>query len=453
MPFAGYSNNCPYEGELSRISEMDAAKTARMRVMARAIACFDTDYYQTCKNLKREGWVQLGSGNYGSAWEPREGGDYVVKVCGRVDGDSYPAWAVYCEANPMPGLPETEFCTFNSVREQFMCMMPRYKEATTDCHAGGKFAAIYDELYGIIECNWMNGNTKWDAERNAYVAHVPSSRPEVPAAIQAREFFGHLVDWDFHRGNAMWDDRKGLLIITDPIHQGNNEVLIHKVRTGYEDLGDKAAQLVKQDRLALEGGRMLRDIIEPGLHRGEVQMVEAGQAQVKLDGGRGFRFELPKIRALKEDFRHRRFHMPTQLRGADFAMLEERCLQQMPNIQQLPKGWVAKQEGDVQAAARWVEQHGLKRDEVRELIPHMKECLVKFHGKDEFRICKPMAPLAVAFNKDMANMPVSLRIREWVVPMPVARALVHQANKEHRMACQFGANPDRFMWPPAGMRI
>lgn len=435
---------------------MDAAKIERMRVMNEALGCFGSDYYDTQKNLKRAGWTCLGSGNYGSAWEPRQGGDYVLKVCGRVSGDSYPAWAVFCEANPMPGLPETEFCTFNQEREQFMCLMPRYSEAQHKLY-NGPLKDQYEELYGIMVNGWCEGANKWDDGLKQYVKHVPSNRPEVAAALLAREFFGTLVEWDFHRGNAMFDDRKGLLIITDPIHQGNNESLIHKVRTGSLDVADHCRQLVRQDRLVLENGCGQR-AVPAGLHRGEIKMVAAGQAEFKPDGWREFRFELPKVRRERPSIQQlarelRQFRMPTALRGADFAMLEERVLQQQPNIQQLPKGWVAKQEGDARAAAQWVLAHGLSKQEVQELIPHMKECLAKFHDKDEFRICKPMAPMAVAFNKDMANIPVSLRIREWVVPMPVARALVHQFNKEFRMACQFGANPNRFMWPPAGARL
>lgn len=308
---------------------MDAAKIERMRVMNEALGCFGLDYYETEKNLKRAGWTCLGLGNYGSAWEPRQGGDYVLKVCGRVSGDSYPAWAVFCEANPMPGLPETEFCTFNPEREQFMCMMPRYEEITNELHQEGHKKELYEELYGIMECNWMGGH-KWDPHTNSYVVHTPGPRPEVQAALAAREFFGTLVDWDFHRSNAMWDNTKGLLIITDPIHQGNNDILIHKVRTGSENIADHCHQLVRQDRLALENGRGQR-AVPAGLHRGEIVAVAAGKAEVKLDGGRGFRFELPKIRALQEDFRHRRFHMPTQLRNTDFAALEERVLQHQAN--------------------------------------------------------------------------------------------------------------------------
>lgn len=306
---------------------MDAAKIERMRVMNGALACFGSDYYQTQKNLKLAGWIQLGAGNYGSAWEPRQGGDYVLKVCGRVSGDSYPAWAVFCEANPMPGLPETEFCTFNDEREQFMCMMPRYVEVQHELYdVKGAKGSLYEELCGIVEYGWMEGCNKWNNETSQYVHHVPSNRPEVKAAIAASEFFRDLVQWDFHRGNAMWDDRKGLLVITDPIHQGNNEPLIHKVRTGSLDVAGHTRQLVRQDRLMLEGGQADR-VVPPGLHRGEVQMVAAGQAQVKLDGGREFRFELP-------------------------------------NIQQLPKGWVAKQEGDIRAAADWVRAHGLSKEKV-----------------------------------------------------------------------------------------
>lgn len=318
---------------------MDNAKIYRMELMHLAASCFVQAEYGYCYEKTRramvaKGFLKLGNGNYGTAFEHGDLPDYVFKLCGRVDGDSYPAWAYYCIANPALGLPEFEFPTFSPDRGLFLVLMPKYISITYDSDfvLPASAAEDYADIFYIMECGGLKTRRRWNGQTDA--PWEPRNTPVVQEAVKAYMFLDDLVQWDLHKGNVMWDPRHGTLVITDPIHQGQNERIIAEVQgksyVPFHELRQSALPLVgglgKPDRAAVQR--------RPG----------------KVVG----RLELPRLEdimfdELCEPDPRFKFQMP-----ADFAALEQRLVGQKFRVD--VHNDMIQRIGQIQAGAPQIQQ-------------------------------------------------------------------------------------------------
>lgn len=200
------------------MSRNSYTKVQLLELMEKAFLCMTEDYQETLKQLRAANFIQLGSGNYGSAWEHKDVDGWVIKVCGRVDGDSYPAYAFWGAANPMPGVPEFKHPTFSPQHDVFMVMLPRY-----DQYSYGSNDSSFDSHKNQAERACYGYVTDWHGRP------LNQDIPVVRAGIAAGQFFGDLVQWDLHSGNFMIDRELDILVMTDPIHCGANNQIIAKV--------------------------------------------------------------------------------------------------------------------------------------------------------------------------------------------------------------------------------
>lgn len=206
------------------MSRNSYTKVQLLELMEKAFLCMTESYSDTLKALREAKFHELGSGNYGSAWEHADAKGWVIKVCGRVDGDSYPAYAFWGAANPMPGVPEFKHPTFSPQHDVFMVMLPKYERFDCKAHGypgDGRFDQ--DFLTARRACYGR------DTDEEGRDINLNRLGPVVQAAFKACEFFGDLVQWDLHSGNFMIDPELDILVMTDPIHCGANDHIIAKV--------------------------------------------------------------------------------------------------------------------------------------------------------------------------------------------------------------------------------
>lgn len=323
---------------------MEYAKIQRMALMDRAAALIQysesghSDYSDTVKAFVKAGWHKLGAGNYGSAWSHNELPGYVVKVCGRVDGDSYPAWAYYCAANPGEGLPEYEFPTFASDNGVFMVMMPEYKDATDLGYDNSKFSAEVLERWQtagyILGCGYVPGDQcVWNNNTREYDRWMPAPSEFLDNMLKAREFFDKYASWDLHTGNVMIDPRNGKLVVTDPIHQGDNGRMITEITGRPFRRENNAVQL----KLGLED----TPIAAPA---------------VKLDAMR-WSAQQPNIQQL-----------PKRLRDIDFGAIEARVERDMRRV--LPKPRTRRID-----IARWAKEQAIDPEQLQDLAARVESRL------------------------------------------------------------------------------
>lgn len=199
----------------------DVSRLKLAEIMHLAVSCMeDREYRITCTRMEGHGFRSLGSGNYGRAFAHDEIPGWVIKLSGRVDGDSFPAYVYWCIANPMPNVPEYHFPVFSESRELFMVMMPQYTDLST-----------------AIDSGWMEGTPdvkEYEAARKGIYGHaLPKESADFVGAWEAGraigEFFEGLVQFDMHSGNVMRDPLTDNLIITDPIHLGDNDSMIASI--------------------------------------------------------------------------------------------------------------------------------------------------------------------------------------------------------------------------------
>lgn len=321
---------------------MEYAKIQRMALMDKAVALIDydrkgeADYSATLKNFVNAGWHKLGAGNYGSAWSHNSLPGYVVKVCGRVDGDSYPAWAYYCTANPSEGLPEYEFPTFSVDTSVFMVLMPEYKDASELDWDNSKFTASQLEQWKLVgrvlSAGYVVGDDVWSDEHKDYRPWQPARTPFLETLLRARSFFENKVDWDCHAGNVMIDPRTGNLVVTDPIHRGDNGAIITKI-TGRPFRREGRAQQLKLE------------LAEPAV----------AAPAVKLDGMR--LQDLPQIQ-----------RMPRFMQNVDFAALEARVERDMRLV-------LHKQRTQRIDIARWAKEQAIEPEQLQDLAANVESQL------------------------------------------------------------------------------
>lgn len=198
----------------------DVSRLKLAEIMHLAVSCLvDKEYHETCHRLESNGFRSLGSGNYGRAFTHEEIEGWVIKLSGRVDGDSFPAYVYWCIANPMPHVPEYHFPVFSESRELFMVMMPQYTDLTCDIDLGWRsndsivreFQAVRSGLYGCQD------------------QATQEFQGVFRAARQIGEFFASVASFDMHSGNVMRDPLTGDMIITDPIHQGDTDSMISRI--------------------------------------------------------------------------------------------------------------------------------------------------------------------------------------------------------------------------------
>lgn len=200
----------------------DVSKTVLIKVMADAAGCMleNSGYSSTCTALQKAGFKMLGGGNYGSGWMHPEIPGWAIKVSGRNEGDSFPAYVYWCMANPMPHLPEYQFPVFNQDHSQFMVLMPRYSSIEDELafNKNPELSSEFREMREVL--------LGWSTPK-------PGKNYELQfAAKQVGDFFRNKASFDMHSGNVMMDPLTGRMIITDPIHQGDTDSLITQITGG-----------------------------------------------------------------------------------------------------------------------------------------------------------------------------------------------------------------------------
>lgn len=184
-----------------------------MSTMAEAVACMTDDYHETQAALRKAGFNFLGCGAYGAAFTRPDIKGYAIKLSSG-QGDTYPAYVYWAMANPMQCIPEFKYPVFSNDREMFMVMMPRLSECKEELAASKDYDIASEIIHG------------YDEHRDTKI--VPNS-PLQHAAKALREFFGHRVSWDFHRGNLMWDSLTQSYVITDPMCGGPRDEFISQI--------------------------------------------------------------------------------------------------------------------------------------------------------------------------------------------------------------------------------
>lgn len=222
------------------------------------------EYQSVRRGLEESDWVQLGNGNYGAAFKHDSLPGWVLKISGRVPGDSYPAWVYYCMANPADCLPVFENPVFSESRKVFMVMMPKYESLEhiwNEDIRTNDLAHCYYRLTEILNYHGClcAGDAYYDVRYGATCTYQPIYPQEVEA-LKAREFFGCAISWDMHSGNIMLDPATNTMIITDPIHEGNVPKLIARIR-GIEPVWK--GEMIQRN---LELQRDWGCLIPPGFH-------------------------------------------------------------------------------------------------------------------------------------------------------------------------------------------
>lgn len=208
------------------MSRNDYTKLQLVELMDKAVSCLSDDYQDVKVKMQAAGFHQLGAGNYGSAWSHHSVNGWCVKVCGRVDGDSYPAYALWGEANPMPGVPEFKYCTFSQQHDVFMVLLPQYAKYECGYFRGAsKMTPMDNEFFSAKAACY--GHTY-----DYFGKDLLRDSPVVQAAMKACDFFADHAQWDLHDGNFMVDPELNILVMTDPIHQGDNKTLISMIKGG-----------------------------------------------------------------------------------------------------------------------------------------------------------------------------------------------------------------------------
>jgi len=396
---------------------MEYTKLQRMAVMDKAVSCIAYEdgrslYHMTRKNLAAARWRELGAGNYGSAWAHSDLPGYVVKVCGRVDGDSYPAWAYYCAANPAVGLPEYEFPTFSMDNAVFMVMMPEYTSAQELGYDNSQFTpeqlADWVTVERVLGYGYKPGAlAQWNQRTNEYEPWNPEQTEFLTTLLRAAEFFGGKCQWDIHAGNVMIDKRNGQLVVTDPIHQGDNATLITSI-TG-RPFRRQVHQV--QLKLALEAPRQARPVaLPPGLH--EIEFGDFNVVENRIALGNPNRQQLPKL-------------------GDKFRF-------QVWDDGQFPKlhggAFVPSEVASPRELAAWVYEHSLKGKEQMEILDLANR--FNWEGRAVMEVALMREPIhKLDFRRAWDNeIPAVQHVQ---VPRRMALALQREHEKRQRVIADF----------------
>lgn len=162
-------------------------------------------FIQTCVNVERLGWRSIAGGNYSKVYEHASAPGVVCKVSGVKNGsyDGYAAYVYWCMANPHPNLPV--FYGIKNSGSVTIVLIKRY------CPISDSYAT-----YDLTSDEQYEADRQYNEARAGIFGH-PGTGPQ-EAGFMVHEFFNAFVDWDFHRGNAMWDRETKQIIITDPYH-------------------------------------------------------------------------------------------------------------------------------------------------------------------------------------------------------------------------------------------
>lgn len=415
------------------MSRNDYTKLQLVELMDKAVSCLSDDYQDVRVKMKAAGFHLLGSGNYGSAWNHPSVSGWCVKVCGRVDGDSYPAYALWGEANPMPGVPEFKYGTFSQQHDVFMVLLPQYQPYECQYFRGAsKLDPMDNEFYSAKAACYGHATDYFGKD-------LLRDSPVVQAAMKACDFFADYAEWDLHDGNFMIDPELNILVMTDPIHQGDNNTLISMIRGGTP---------VKQSW----GHQWNLDF---GL--------DAGAVKVR---GNGFLNVVPQVMHFDTDFTHlkaslaRVFGHPQQIPKHHFNnrilppgavvdvhrdVLAQMYVEQVFDkdgrllaFDRIPFGQLHHVDNRVKMAAQWVKDNGLK--------PHRAEQLAReaqhwpderLRGLHEFVFANmPSRELAkIDTNPDACAL---APIQHWHVPVDVVRVLRDQYKINRENAGRIG---------------
>lgn len=142
------------------------------------------------KNAFRKAKISyLSHGHYGAVL-PIPGTEDVLKVCAAAT-DGYPAYALWAQLNPGPGIPEI-FYAQRIDEDFFVCAMPKYTALTADDKERAEKLRNQGE-----NCS----------DPASYLGKA------VKAVMKA---LGKVARKDMHMGNFMYCSRRGEYIITDP---------------------------------------------------------------------------------------------------------------------------------------------------------------------------------------------------------------------------------------------
>jgi hypothetical protein len=349
------------------MSRNNYTKVQLLELMEKAFLCMSDDYQETKGKLQQAGFHCLGSGNYGSAWSHKDVKGWCIKVCGRVDGDSYPAYVHWAMANPMPGVPEFKFATFSPQHDVFMVMLPQYLEyecAEYRCNADPAATRFDRDFFSAKAACYGRVQDCHDRPLN--------DAPVTLAGIKAGEFFGDLVQWDLHDGNFMIDDELDILIMTDPIHCGNNNHLIAKVYSRDAVVKSWGHQMKLEFPIVrppvpefLGEFANLCDNADDAMLRAMAVPINRGQ---RHGFGNPQMFNIPKIRIpdLPPGKHEGKIQWNPDMALMDFAALEQRVARhhdKRPFAQRTR----ARQDKREARLAYWVRECNLKPEQVRKL--------------------------------------------------------------------------------------
>lgn len=388
-----------------------------MQVMANAVVCFDKENHrQTRKNMIDAGFIQLGAGAFGAAfWRPDMEG-YVIKVS---DGsDAFAAYCYWAMANQMPCVPEYKYPMFSEPdtreyggnRRQFMVMMPRYSGCVDELHNSRDYAKCQEVLWG-----------QFDSGYDLAATFEPDSDLQ-RATLALYKFFGRDVGYDFHAGNLLWDGLTKRFIITDPICNGDTDVLVKRI-TGKSMV--QKAQDWEQVELNLAASNQRVWPRPAYADRVDKVQVDAGLRDHAAIDDKRRDWMMPKLRE-REQIKA----MPFE--PHDWEAFGERLEKMMPMQAKIPDA--------IGRAADWVRRHGLPPDKARKIGSMAgnwsTQKLINGPAEVLFNFAPEIMPMFVAKDQDVPPdrlLPIEL----FAVPVDVVKVLrdqwrIDQDNKARR---------------------
>lgn len=263
-------------------------------------------------------------------------------------------------------------------------MMPEYKDASDLGFDNSKFSHEVIERWEIagriLGCGYVPGDQcVWNNNTKEYDRWMPAPSEFLDNMLKARKFFDKYASWDLHSANVMIDPRNGKLVVTDPIHQGDNGRMITEITGRPFRRESHAVQL----KLGLEDA----PIAAPA---------------VKLDGI-VWTAQLPNIQQL-----------PKRLHEVDFRAVGARVERNLRRA--LPKPRTRRVD-----IALWAHDNGLSPEELQQLAPHVASQMDRVLTHSGLWFALPQ-PAAVKWKDNEGNM--NLQCRKIFVEPDVAKNLV-----------------------------
>lgn len=428
-------------------------KVQLIELMEKAFICMSDDYQETKTKMQGAGFCQLGSGNYGSAWNHPSVDGWCIKICGRVDGDSYPAYVYWAMANPMPGVPEFKFATFSQQHDVFMVMLPQYQPFECKAFCGGVPTHHDEDFFSAKACCHGHAST--------YDGKTPNHSPVAEAARLACDFFSDHVQWDLHDGNFMIDPETDLLIMTDPIHQGHNNFLISRV-SGRDPVVQSWGRQLKLDIGGVPRNEFMnlpplpvgmRNLKDHGVLEGfnmDVMHMDFADAEFRMGQHFGAKMigfgnpqQIPRLHEL-----NRMLPSGAHVRRSKDMMrrvYRERIIGEHGTL--LAKNYFAFEDvraeraiDPINRAAKWVKDNGVNPRQVRQIAEVAQDWPDERLAGQQYVMmahCKTIVPVPCnpADIEAMANQPVA--VQNWRIPVRVLRILRDmnkiQQNNEARL--------------------